>query len=588
MKGSGMKLILSLGLRNLLRQKRRSFFLGIAITFGMMILVMANSFSHGITDNLLNRMVVYMTGHMSVTMMEDSSQNRRIIRDRDRITRIIRRNVGDIKSVDESVATFARLIGNARGDNTIVVGVEIDPEFSQYLNQNMVAGSLKGFTSGDMENPVIIYSDKAKLLGVKYRDIINMRTRTVTGQAQTARLTVTAIIRSTNMFEGMAIYLPLKTLKTMIGLRPWETGELHVNFKRIRDEDAAKKEAERLYAKLRPAIGAIEGTASLKKASIAASAFGLSRDDAAAVAMKGHLSILKGAAPEETSEDGALVGKALAGSLHIGPGDTFTFAYDDRFDAAGTELTLKVTGLFDDGAFTGPVRPALLMSEKGFYKTYLQNLPKNTAAGSFRPAKGSYLYALLAPEWKLLPRTYTNDDLKIKLANMTRTRWRGPWLDVRTMYETADFILAFETALFIVALVAVLILFFIILIGVLNTLRMTIRERTREIGTVRAIGMQKRDVKYLFITETVLLTALACIAGIIGAFVLMGALSLIHIETESMLSILLVDRHLYFLPTASMVILYFFLILAMAAVTAYFPARRASELSAVEALRHFE
>ena len=83
---------------------------------------MANSFSHGITDNLLNRMVVYMTGHMSVTMMEDSSQNRRIIRDRDRITRIVRQNVGDIKSVDEAVATFARLIGNARGDNTIVVG----------------------------------------------------------------------------------------------------------------------------------------------------------------------------------------------------------------------------------------------------------------------------------------------------------------------------------------------------------------------------------------------------------------------------------------------------------------------------------
>ena len=97
---------------------------------------------------------------------------------------------------------------------------------------------------------------------------------------------------------------------------------------------------------------------------------------------------------------------------------------------------------------------------------------------------------------------------------MTRTKWKGPWMDVRTMYETADFILKFEFALYIVALVAVLILFFIILIGVLNTLRMTIRERTREIGTIRAIGMQKYDVKYLFITETVLLAALACLAGI--------------------------------------------------------------------------
>jgi ABC-type lipoprotein release transport system permease subunit len=586
MKVSGMKLILSLGLRNLLRQKRRSFFLGIAIAFGMMILVMANSFSHGITDNLLNRMVVYMTGHMSVSMMEDSSQNRRIIRDRDRITRIIRQNVGDIKSVDESVATFARLIGNARGDNTIVVGVEIDPEFSQYLSQNLAEGSLKDFTSASMENPVIIYTDKAKVLGVKCRDTINMRTRTITGQAQTARLTVAAVIRSNNMFEGMAIYIPMKTLKAMIGLRPWETGELHINFRHISDERSARREADKLYAKLEPGTAVIGGTAARNKATTAAAAYGLSRDAGATAALKKNIAILKGAVPEETSEDGALVSRALADALRLAPGDSFTFSYGNRFDNGTAESTLKVAGVFDSGAMPGA--RVILMTEKGFYKTYLQNLPDNPGAGVFRPAKGSDLYALLAPEWKLLPRTFTNDDLKIKLANMTRTRWRGPWLDVRTMYETADFILAFETALFIVALVAVLILFFIILIGVLNTLRMTIRERTREIGTVRAIGMQKSDVKYLFITETVLLTALACAAGIIGAFILMGALSLVRIETESLLSILLVERHLYFLPTATMVIFYFFLILAMAAVTAYFPARRASELSAVEALRHFE
>ena len=66
----------------------------------MMILVMANSFSRGISDNLFNRMVVYMTGHMSVTVMEESSnQNRPIIRDKDRIIRMIRKNVNDIKGI---------------------------------------------------------------------------------------------------------------------------------------------------------------------------------------------------------------------------------------------------------------------------------------------------------------------------------------------------------------------------------------------------------------------------------------------------------------------------------------------------------
>jgi putative ABC transport system permease protein len=156
------------------------------------------------------------------------------------------------------------------------------------------------------------------------------------------------------------------------------------------------------------------------------------------------------------------------------------------------------------------------------------------------------------------------------------------------MYESADFILKLEAALNLVALIAVLILFFIILIGVLNTLRMTIRERTREIGTIRAIGMQKTDVKYLFITETVLLTAIACVCGILMAFFMMWILSRFTINTDSVLSILLVDRRLYFLPTVSSITRDFFIILIMAAVTAYFPAKRASNLSAVEALRHFE
>ena len=43
------------------------------------------------------------------------------------------------------------------------------------------------------------------------------------------------------------------------------------------------------------------------------------------------------------------------------------------------------------------------------------------------------------------------------------------------------------------------------MIGILNTLAIAIRERTREIGTLRAIGMQRRKVLWLFVLETALL-----------------------------------------------------------------------------------
>ncbi len=56
------------------------------------------------------------------------------------------------------------------------------------------------------------------------------------------------------------------------------------------------------------------------------------------------------------------------------------------------------------------------------------------------------------------------------------------------------------------------ILLVIVVIGIMNTLAIAIRERTREIGTLRAIGMQRRAVLRLFLLESALLG----LAGVVG------------------------------------------------------------------------
>jgi putative ABC transport system permease protein len=157
------------------------------------------------------------------------------------------------------------------------------------------------------------------------------------------------------------------------------------------------------------------------------------------------------------------------------------------------------------------------------------------------------------------------------------------------MYESASAVLNLEKALNMITLIAVMILFFIILIGVINTLRMTIRERTREIGTVRAIGMQKNDVKMTFILETFFLSLFSAISGTALAFVAIKLFSMIKIDAQdNPLGMLLSNGHLYFAPTLLGVIVYILLIITISVATAYFPARRASNLSSAEALRHYE
>ena len=61
--------------------------------------------------------------------------------------------------------------------------------------------------------------------------------------------------------------------------------------------------------------------------------------------------------------------------------------------------------------------------------------------------------------------------------------------------------------------VLIVILIAIIIIGIMNTMWIAIRERTREIGTLRAIGMQRREVLWMFLLESLMLGLFATVAG---------------------------------------------------------------------------
>lgn len=583
-----MKLILSLSLRNLFRQKRRSFLLGIAICFGMSILVIVNSFSHGMTDNLLNGKIIYLTGHIEVAVMEKSRMLNRIIRDKDKLINIIKSNIEGIKEINESFAIYTRIIGIGRADNLVIVASNGKKETMEFLRSEKLSGEVNDFLRSDIENPVIIYSDKAKFLNVKVNDILKIRLTTVTGQQQSARLTVVAILKTTNMLESFTVYANLRDLKNLLCLRPQETGALQINFNKLDDPKFVIKQADKLHNFLKPGMAVISGSISNRKFTDQATVLGISTSEDSKKLLTQNLKLIRGGIPDGKSEKCAMITSDLAKKLYLKEGDSFILNHKKKFEDKTAENTYRVAAIFDSDKI--PSKNLVLLQEDYFYKTYLEDMPEDidkTKEAYIQYTK-SALSPVLAPEYKLLSRTANEEDLRRKLVNMSKTRWKGPTMDVHTMYESASQILDLEQALNYITLIAVLVLFFIILIGVINTLRMTIRERTREIGTVRAIGMQKNDVRNSFIMETVLLSFFSCIGGIILSFVMMWIASQFTIEIDSVLTLFLVHKHLYFLPTFGSITGNLLLILFITAVTAYFPSRRAANLSAAEALRHFD
>jgi ABC-type lipoprotein release transport system permease subunit len=107
-----------------------------------------------------------------------------------------------------------------------------------------------------------------------------------------------------------------------------------------------------------------------------------------------------------------------------------------------------------------------------------------------------------------------------KFENVNREPWTGQKLDVTTWEDEISFIKFTITAIQALGNTLLFILLVIIAVGIMNTLWIAIRERTREIGTLRAIGMQRRRVISMFLTEAFLLSAVSTFAGVIIGIVI--------------------------------------------------------------------
>jgi ABC-type antimicrobial peptide transport system permease subunit len=111
------------------------------------------------------------------------------------------------------------------------------------------------------------------------------------------------------------------------------------------------------------------------------------------------------------------------------------------------------------------------------------------------------------------------------------------------------------------------------LFGIVNTLVLTVFERTREIGMLRAIGMTRRQVRRMIRHESVITAMIGGVLGIVLGIVLGGLL------------VYRVDFIQFSLPVTSLIIFAIVTIL-LGIVAAIFPARRASRLNVLEALQY--
>ncbi len=114
-------------------------------------------------------------------------------------------------------------------------------------------------------------------------------------------------------------------------------------------------------------------------------------------------------------------------------------------------------------------------------------------------------------------------------------------------------------------------------IGIITTLYTSVMERTREIGTMKAIGAQSRDILSLFLSEAVIIGVMGAtvgiMVGIVGGFILTASLT-----AGSTITI----APAFFPRDLAMV---WFLSVGLSALAGFYPASKAAKLQPLVALR---
>jgi putative ABC transport system permease protein len=234
-----------------------------------------------------------------------------------------------------------------------------------------------------------------------------------------------------------------------------------------------------------------------------------------------------------------LVDSTTAKSKHLSVGQTVPV----RFALTGP-TTLRIGGIFQANALIG----SYLVSSAFFLSHY----PPQTPAALLLGTGGS----------SAVNQAVSNAlDSYANVQVQTRAQFE------QTQVSSVNQLLGLVYALLALAVI-------IALIGIVNTLMLSVFERTREIGLLRAIGMRRRQVRIMIRSEAVILAIFGAIIGIIIGTG-MGIALVVSLKQQGINELAV--------PASSLVI---FLVIAavLGLVAASWPARRAAKLDVLAAI----
>lgn len=256
---------------------------------------------------------------------------------------------------------------------------------------------------------------------------------------------------------------------------------------------------------------------------------------------------------------GIIIGEGLARNLGVDLGDSVVLLANTASRGINA-VEVQIRGLFSTVTKS--------------YDDSALRMPIDTARGLLR-TQGAHVWVVLLNE------TEQTDSMLAQLSGkLPQSEFQVvPW------YELADFynktVTLFTTQIHGIRLIIAV----IILLSITNTMTMSVMERTGEIGTSMALGVKRRGIMRLFVSEGLLIGCLGGITGVILGLLLAQGISAIGIPmppppgmARGYMGQILVTKDIALESLA--------LAIGTTFAASVYPAWRAARMQIVDALRH--
>ncbi|WUI02171.1 ABC transporter permease [Spirillospora sp. NBC_00431] len=241
--------------------------------------------------------------------------------------------------------------------------------------------------------------------------------------------------------------------------------------------------------------------------------------------------------------DALLVGRSVAKAQKWSVGTTIPGRYQD-----GTRRTFRIAGIYADRPSLTPSAPQMIIDWAG-YRTRDPDAPIDRIEINTAAAGRAALESALAP-------------------------W--PNLELKDRAQVKDDA-AGDIDLFLNLVLGLLVLSVLVAaLGIVNTLALAVSERTREIGMLRAVGMQRRQVRRMIRYEAVVVSLFGAAAGVGTGVVLGVVLQRVMAAGDGGMEVLAIPYARLAVCVAAAA--------AIGVVAAVWPARRAARMNVLQAI----